>query len=112
MGRLKELLQNRTLRAVLLAAAALLLLIALWAVFGRKSQTYEPTQTEARLIQLLTQIEGVDGATAMVAEEEGKAVSAVIVFEGRDSLLTRSRILDIASGLLRLDKRNVQVYPA
>ncbi len=112
MGKLKELWNNRTFRAVLIALAALLLLLALWFAFGKTSSEYSPTQTEARLICLLNEIEGVDGAKAVVSEEEGRAVSAVVVFEGKDSILTRSRILDITASLLRIDKKNVQVYPA
>lgn len=112
MGKLKELWHNRTVRAVLIALATVVLLLAMWPVFGKKSSSYSPTQTEARLVQLLSEIEGVDGATAMVSEEEGRAVSAVVVFEGKDSILTRSRILDITASLLRIDKKDVQVYPA
>lgn len=92
--------------------AALLLLLVAWTAFGKKSGGYEPTELEARLSRILSEVEGVKNATAMVAEEDGRAVSAVIVFEGADSILTRSRVLDAASALLRLDKKYVQVYPA
>lgn len=112
MERLKELFRSRVFRAVLIALAGLLLLVAVWMTFGKDDASYRPTETEARLVRLLTEIEGVKSATAMVAEEDGKAVSAVVVFEGKDGILTRSRILDITATLLRIDKRNVQVYPA
>ncbi len=112
MGRIKSLLQNRTFRTALIGAAALLLLLAVWLIFGEKSSSYCPTETEARLIKLLTEIDGVESATAMVAEEDGRAVSAIVIFGGKDSLLTRSHILDITAGLLRLEKEDVQVYPA
>ncbi len=110
MGRIRELLQNRTVRAVLLAAFALLLLLAVGLTFGKRSSSYEPTETETRLSRLLTEIEGVEEATAMIAEEDGRAVSAVVLFGGKDSILVRSRILDITSAMLRLDKKDVQIY--
>lgn len=112
MGRLKKLFQNRTFKVAAISLAALLLLLAVWLTFGKKSSAYRPTETEARLIAILSEIEGVESATAMVSEEDGRAVSAVVVFEGKDSILTRSRILDITATLLRVDKGNVQVYPA
>ena len=112
MGKLKALCRDRRFRAAAVISAALLLLLALWLVFGKSSSSYSPTQTEARLAILLAEIEGVDGAKAMVSEEGGRAVSAVVVFEGKDSILTRSRILDITAALLRIDKKDVQVYPA
>lgn len=110
--RLKKFFQSKTAKICLIALVALLLLLAAWSVFGKSQSSYRPTETEARLVKLLSEIEGIDSATAMVTEEEGRAVGAVIVFEGKDSLLTRSRILDIASALLRLEKKYVQVYPA
>ena len=48
----------------------------------------------------------------MVSEEEGKAVSAVIVFRGADSILTRIRVIDAASGALGIERDKVLVYPA
>lgn len=110
MGRIKELLQNRTVRAVLIAAVALLLLLAVWLAFGNRASAYKPTETETRLARLLTEIEGVEAATAMIAEEDGRAVSAIVLFEGKDSILVRSRILDITAAMLRLDKKEVQIY--
>lgn len=110
MGRISELLQNRAVRAVLIAALALLLLLAVGLTFGKRTSSYESTETETRLSRLLTEIEGVDEATAMIAEEDGRAVSVIVLFEGKDSILVRSRILDITSAMLRLDKEDVQIY--
>lgn len=111
--RIANFLHGKKTKALLLALAALLLLLAAWIVFGKgSSSSYEPTEREARLMQILSEIEGVEDVSAMITEEEGKAVGAVVVFEGKDSALTRARILDVVSSALRLEKKYVQVYPA
>ena len=114
-GRITKLFRNRTARIVLLLLAALILLFAAWKVFGGSAGTassYAPTAREERLCRVLEKIEGVNGATVMIAEEEGAPVSAIVVFEGADSILTRSRILSITAAALGIEKKNVQVYPA
>ncbi len=113
MVRLKDLLRSKTARIILLFAAAILLLIAVrLTFFGKPDDGYEPTEREARLIRLLSEIEGVGDAKALIAEEEGRAVRAIVVFHGSDSILTRARILDITAAALALEKQYVQVYPA
>lgn len=114
MDRIKALFKSRTAKICLLLAAALLLLLALKLVFGGSSpaSSFEPTDREARLMTLLNEIEGVESSTAMITEEGGRAVSAVVVFSGEDSILVRSRLLNIVSSALGIAKENVQVYPA
>lgn len=113
---IKRVWRSRTVKIVLIVLAALLLLFAVWKVFfppsGAAESAYLPTEREARLACLLKEVEGIDDATAMITEENGRAVSAVIVFHGKDSILIRSRVLDIASAALGIAKANVQVYPA
>ncbi len=114
-----KLLKNRTVRVVLLVVAAVLLLLAVWLVFfpdgggtTAASGSYTPTEREARLSRLLEEVEGVGDVTAMITEEDGVPVGAIVVFGGADSILTRMRVLDITSAALHLNKKYVQVYPA
>lgn len=115
---IKKLLKNRTARILLLCLTALLLLLAVWKVFfsdagaSSSAATYQSTEREARLCQLLKGVEGIGNATAMITEEDGVPVSAIIVFDGADSILARMRVLDITATALNIEKKYVQVYPA
>lgn len=110
---IKKLWENKVVRVCILAFAALLLLFMVWKVFFSSSSSaavFEQTEREIRLIQLLKEIDGIDDAHVLITESEGAVVSAVIVYEGKDEILVRMRILDIASSALNLGKQYVQVY--
>ena len=113
----KKLFANKTVRIIALCLIALLLLLAVWAVFFRKDAAvetgaYRPTEQESRLSLLLAEIEGIDRATVMIGEEDGEPKSVVVVFEGDDSFITRMRIMEVASSALRIERGQVLVYPA
>lgn len=110
---IKKLWENKVVRVCILAFAALLLLFLVWKVFFSSSSlaaVFEQTEREIRLIQLLKEIDGIDDAHVLITESEGAVVSAVIVYEGKDEILVKMRILDIASSALNLGKQYVQVY--
>ena len=111
---MKDFLKSKTAKILLLCLLALLLLLAVWKVFfgAQNADEYRATEREQRLCQLLSEVEGIGNAKAMISEEDGVPVSAIIVFEGADSILTRMRVLDITAAALNIDKKNVQVYPA
>ena len=111
---LNELKKNKTFRIIAILVAALLLLLAVWAVFFKKgsSGTYAPTEAEARLSILLNEIEGVQKTTVMITERDGLPVSAVVVFEGEDGILIRSRLIEASAKALSLNARDILVYPA
>ena len=109
----REFFKNKTVRLVLLGAAALLLLILAYFVFVRQdSAAYTATEQEKRLSVLLEEIEGVKSATVMITEKEGAPVSAVVIFEGEDGILTRTRLMEVAASALSLRTRDILVYPA
>ena len=117
--RIAKFLKNKTARTVLILLGALLLLLLVWLVFfpsdekdATVSSTYQPTEREARLCKLLSDVEGIKNATAMITEENGVPVSAIVVFEGADSILSRMRVLDITATALNIERKYVQVYPA
>lgn len=112
--RLKAFFGNKTVRAVLVLLGALLLLIVCYRVFTGAPQTgsYEPTAEEARLVSILKKIDGVRDAAVMITEEEGTAVGAVVVFEGEDGFLVRTRVAEIVASALGIRERDVRVYPA
>lgn len=114
--KVRKLFSDKRTRIVIILVAALLLLLLVWKVFFGSKQTtlaaYQPTETEERLASILVKMDGIDGVSVLVGESDGTAVSAVIVFEGEDSILTRMRILDVTASALSLKKENVLVYPA
>jgi len=113
MGRLKKLFANRKVTAIVALVTALLLLFLVWKVFfgeEKRATPYGATEEEKKLSALLCSLDGVDEATVMISTEEGKAVSAVIVFDGEDKLLLRMNILSAASAALNLPRSSVHVY--
>lgn len=115
MIKLKQIWANKTVRFILIGVGALVLLLVLWKVFGTAAPTaeaYEPTQEEARIVKLLSGLEGIDGATVIIGHTNGEPASAVVVYKGENSILVRMRILDVTSAALNIEKKNVQVYPA
>ncbi len=114
LAKFKDFWKNRTVRIVAVCIAALLLLLAAYKVFAggcsSKKESYTPTEREERLILLLGEIEGVKEVKAMVTEEGGVPVGAVIVFEGEDGFLTRMRLTDVTAAALNIDRKAVVVY--
>ena len=115
---LKQFFRNKTVRIVLICLVAFLLLIAVWRVFFTSTSSvgagnvYQPTDRETRISVLLSRIEGVDGATVMITEEDGTPVGAVIVFEGAGGFVTRMRVIEATATALAIPPEKVLVYPA
>ena len=113
---IKKFFNNKTARTVVILLIALLLVFAVYRVFFKSEKTaaavYEATALEERLSRILSKIDGVGDTSVMVQEEDGRAVSAVIVFRGADSILTRIRVIDAAAGALGIAKESILVYPA
>ena len=68
------------------------------------------SETEVKLTGILSNIDGVGKTDVMITEEEGKIVGVVIVCEGADSLMTRSKILNAVSTALNIDKKIIAIY--
>ncbi len=112
MQKIKELFRNKTVRMFLIAAAALLILIAVYKVFFSAKKAKSQTETEARIEALLERVEGVKDVTVVITERDGKAVGAVVVFGGEDGILIRHRVTEVAARALDLPDRAIAVYPA
>ena len=68
------------------------------------------SETESKLMGILSSIDGVGNTDVMITEEEGKIVGVVIVCEGADNLMTRSNILNAVSTALNVDKKIIAIY--
>ncbi len=113
--KIKQFFAGKTVRIVLIALVAALLAFAVWRVFfGTKSASaeYRATEQEARLALILSGIEGVGTARVMIGEEDGVPVSAVVVFEGEDTLMTRLRVAEVTANLLSIGRDKVAAYHA
>ena len=110
---LKKLWENRTARILLVALAGVLLLLLCMAAFSpRKESTAEQTPTEARLSAILSEVAGAGSVRAMIAEEDGIPVSAVVLFDGEDGILVRLRLTQVTACALGLSDGSVHVYPS
>lgn len=117
MKSVRELWANRTFRILLIAAAALILLLACWLVFGREQSSssvasYTATQEEARLAAVLSEIEDAGNVRVLITQEDGEAVSAVVLFDGTDGILVRLRLTQITANALNIAENRVLVYPS
>src|SRR5699024_11726218 len=56
---------------------------------GEAVSGYDETQQEARISAMLERVEGIEEASVMIVEEEGEAVSCIVVYRGEDSILSR-----------------------
>ena len=68
------------------------------------------SETELKLMGILSNIDGVGNTDVMITEEDGKIVGVVIVCEGADHLMTRSNILNAVSTALNIDKKIIAIY--
>ncbi len=119
MEPLKFLKEKRFRDVLLIGAIGLLLLIAAYFVFTENraaetdtvGNTYEMTLTESRLCSVLSRIEGVGKLEVYVSEDEtGNPQSAIIVFEGADSLSVRMDVMRAAAGALGISQNDVLIY--
>ena len=68
------------------------------------------SETEIKLTEILSRIDGVGKTDVMITENEGGIVGGVIVCEGADNLMTRSNILNAVSTALNVDKKIIAIY--
>ncbi len=117
MKSVRELWANRTFRILAIAAAALILLIACWLVFGRESTssvsgTFPATQEEERLAAVLSEVEDAGNVRVLITQEDGAAVGAVVLFDGTDGILVRLRLTQITAKALNIAENRVLVCPS
>ncbi len=108
--------ENKTARILLLAGAALLLLLTCWLVFGNRqaqdASGYVPTDREARLSALLSEVDGAGEVTVLISEEGNTATGAVVLFDGEDGILVRLRLTQIVARALGIAENRVLVCPS
>lgn len=109
---------NRYKKIIIIAVLLTALIISAVVLFGNNndksltigSETVERTETESKLMRILSEIEGVGKAEVMISESENGVDGVVIVCEGADSLITRSNVINAVKVALNIEKSNIAIY--
>lgn len=68
------------------------------------------TETEAKLIKILSSIEGVGDTDVMINESKDGIEGVVIVCRGADNIMTKNTILNAVATALNIDRKNIAIY--
>lgn len=106
--------KNVMIVAILLAV----LIIVAVVLFGKKPQsvitgnvTEAKSATEIKLINILSEIEGVGQTEVMINENaEGEVEGVIIVCSGADNIMTRNDVLNVVTTALNVNKNNIAIY--
>ena len=74
------------------------------------SITHGRSDTEQKLIAILSNMDGVGTTDVMVNERDGEITGVVIICQGADNIMTRNNILNAVSTALNIDKKNIAIY--
>ena len=66
--------------------------------------------SEAKLMRILSEIEGVGQTEVFINEVDGRVEGVVIVCEGANNLMTRNNVLNAVVTALNIEKFNVAIY--
>lgn len=116
MKRLTDYLKSH--KKILVISGLLVLLIALaFMLYGSKnkftgasSSSASHSETEVKLMRVLSEIDGVGKSEVMINEGKNGIEGVIIVCDGANNLMTRSDILNAVSTALNLDKNNIAIY--
>lgn len=74
------------------------------------SVTYASSETELKLMRILSEIEGVGKAEVMITETDGGVSGVIIVCEGADNIMTRNDVLKAVTTAFKIEKSNIAIY--
>lgn len=107
---------NRKLLAIIILLAALIVIA--FVLYGSNNKTTATasvnstsrTETETKLIRILSEIDGVGQAEVMINESENGIEGVIIVCEGANSIMTRNDVLNAVTTALKVEKNNIAIY--
>lgn len=116
MKRLTDYLKSN--KKILIISVLLVLLIALaFLLYGSRNKVTATssvnanrTETEIKLIRVLSEIDGVGKAEVMVNEGSNGVEGVIIVCEGANNIMTKSDILNAVATALNVEKNNIAIY--
>lgn len=107
-------LNGCTKDVLLLCALAAALLFAAWRIFytGDSDEVSASglSETEAKVMRILEEIDGVGEASVMVCETEDGAQSAVVVCEGAERFTVVIKVREAVATALGIEQKSVKVY--
>ena len=99
---------------LLLGALGLLLIFTAWQVFHTEDTDEVAavylTETEAKVLRLLNEIDGVGDASVIVYEKEGDVESVVVVCEGANNLRVVMNVREAVASALGTEQKLVKIY--
>lgn len=115
MKRLTDYLKSHKKILVIGVLLAALIALAFLLYGGRNkisatSSAAGRTETETKLIRVLSEIDGVGKAEVMVNEGKEGVEGVIIVCEGAYNIMTRNDILNAVATALKVDKNNIAIY--
>lgn len=103
-------------RAIIISGLLVLLIAVAILLFGNSSQSLTVnssltrSETEVKLIRILSEIDGVGKAEVMVNEGKDGVEGVVIVCEGANNIMTRNDVINAVKVALKVDKNKIAVY--
>ena len=105
-GRIKDVL--------LISILAFILTFTVWKVFNNPSSNEESvgtmSETEKRISQILSEIDGVGKAEVVISENEDGIHGAVVVCEGANNLKVIMDVREAVSTALNIEVANIKIY--
>lgn len=110
----REVLKKQKIKQILLLGLlVLVLLFCCFGVFLQPSTTVNSTlqsQTEQKIGQMLSQMQGVGEASVVICQTEEGVESVVVVCEGANQLQTLVNIREAVSTALGIEQKAVKIY--
>ncbi len=72
--------------------------------------TTSSSETELKLMNILSEIEGVGKAEVMITETENGVDGVIIVCEGANNIMTRNDVLNAVITAFKIEKSNIAIY--
>ena len=103
-------------KKIIIISVLLVMLIAIAVfLFGGSSQSLTVnssarSETETKLVRILSEIEGVGKAEVMVTEGKDGVEGVIIVCEGANNIMTRNDVINAVKVALNTQINNIAVY--
>lgn len=114
-GRFIQRLEYRAKDYLLLVIIGGVLIFFSWKIFNDEPTTSvfsnrKPTETEARVAYLISEIDGVGEADVMICETEEGVTGVVVVCDGANNLQTLINIREAVAAALGTEESVVKIY--
>ena len=107
-------LDGRVKNVLIVSFLALVLIFAAWQIFHTdatdEAVSVSATDTEAKVIRLLREIDGVGEADVIVYEAENTVKSVVVVCEGANNLRVVMNVREAVASALGAEEKAVKIY--